>query len=776
MADNLQRRRILVNGIVQGVGFRPFVYNLARRYGLAGTVVNTSSGVEIEIEGIELDHFENSLKNDLPPQAMLSSFSTEVIPVCNDTDFSIGFSQAVGRVATQIAPDLAICSDCLRELFAPDDRRYLYPFINCTNCGPRFSIVTSIPYDRGNTAMRRFEMCDDCRAEYEDPADRRFHAQPNACFECGPRLSLCGSDGKEISGAEQLVARAAGLLRDGGILAVKGLGGFHLACDAGNEEAVRLLRRRKNREEKPLAVMAADPAMVRRLCRLDRDEAGAFLSPAAPIVVAAACADNGIAPSVAPFTDKLGVMAAYTPLHHLLLRQFGTPLVMTSANLSEEPICIDNREALARLAGIADYFLIHDRDIHMRGDDSVVMKMAGRIRPLRRSRGYVPRPIPVNGDGPRVLAVGGELKNTVCLLKGNQAFPSQHLGDIKNLEAFGFFKEGIHHLQKIFEVEPELVVHDLHPAYLSTRWAREEQGLPVLAVQHHHAHLAACLAENHHDGPALGIILDGSGYGPDGTVWGGEILVGDFKGFKRYGCLEPMPLPGGDAAVKAPWRTAVAYLDRAFEGDSPNPPYLSEPLILSLSKDLPFMAAHDIEPILEMVKKKINSPLTSSCGRLFDAVAAISGGRQTIAYEGQAAIELMEAAGRGEEEPAYRWDIAPKDDILYVGIRALIRQVAEDVAAGISLAVISRRFHRTLIEMLAGAAERVRSVTALNTVALSGGSFNNYLLLEGLLGLLEDKGFEVLTHQQLPAGDGCLSLGQAMIGRQFLFNKKSGLP
>ncbi|MDF1578415.1 MAG: carbamoyltransferase HypF [Desulfobulbales bacterium] len=755
MADNLQRRRIVVNGIVQGVGFRPFVYNLARRYGLVGTVSNTSAGVEIEIEGIDLDRFENSLKNDLPPQAVLSSFATEVIPLRNYTEFSIGLSRGVGRVSTQIAPDLAVCPDCLRELFDPDDRRYLYPFINCTNCGPRYSIVTGIPYDREKTAMRRFEMCDDCRAEYEDPADRRFHAQPNGCPECGPRISLCGSDGREIAGAEQVVARAAGLLRDGGILAVKGLGGFHLACDARNEETVRLLRHRKNREEKPLAVMAADLEMARRLCRLDRDEEGALLSPAAPIVVAAARGDNGIAPSVAPFTDKLGVMVSYTPLHHLLLREFGGPLVMTSGNLSEEPICIDNREALARLAGIADYFLVHDRDIYMRGDDSVVMKMAGRIRPLRRSRGYVPRPIPVNGDGPRVLAVGGELKNTVCLLKENQAFPSQHLGDIKNLEAFGFFKEGIHHLQEIFEVEPELVVHDLHPDYLSTRWAGEQGILPVLAVQHHHAHLASCLAENRHDGPAIGIILDGSGYGQDGTVWGGEILVGDFSGFTRYGCLEPMPLPGGDAAVKAPWRTAVAYLDMAFEGNLP---------------ELPFMADHDLGPIREMVRKNINSPLTSSCGRLFDAVAAMSGGRQTIAYEGQAAIELMEAAGRGGKEPAYRWDIISIDDILYPGLRALIRQVAEDVASGISQAIISRRFHRTLIEMLVGAAERVREQTGLDTVVLSGGSFNNYLLLEGLIGHLEGKGYNVLVHRQLPAGDGCLSLGQAVIGRSWLLN------
>ncbi len=752
---SIERRRILVNGIVQGVGFRPFVYNLARRYGLTGTVLNTSSGVEIEIEGTGLDHFEHSLKRDPPPQAVLSSFASEVIPLCNDTEFSIGFSLGVEKVSTQIAPDLALCPDCLRELFDPNDRRYLYPFINCTNCGPRYSIVTGIPYDREKTAMRRFEMCDQCRAEYEDPANRRFHAQPNACPDCGPRLGLRDNSGKMIASAEEVVIRAAELLREGKIVAVKGLGGFHLACDAKNDAAVRRLRQRKHREEKPLAVMTADLEVARGLCCLDRDEEEALLSPAAPIVIAAARGDHGMAPSVAPLTDKLGVIVAYTPLHHLLLREFGGVLVMTSGNLSEEPICIDNREAVDRLANIADYFLVHDRDIYMRGDDSVVMKMAERIRPLRRSRGFVPRPVALSGDGPQVLAVGGELKNTVCLLKGDQAFPSQHLGDIKNLEAFRFFREAIDHLREIFEAEPELVVHDLHPAYHSTGWAREEQELPVLAVQHHHAHLAACLAENRKEGPAIGIILDGSGYGSDGTIWGGEILVGDFSGFTRYGCLEPMPLPGGDAAVKAPWRTAVAYLEKAFSGSLP---------------DLPFMAEHDIGPIREMVQRGINSPLTSSCGRLFDAVAAMSGGRQTIAYEGQAAVELMEAAGRDGGDSAYRWDIVPKNDILWLGVRGLIRQVADDVLRGVSRPAISRRFHRTLIEMLAGAAERVREQTELDTVALSGGSFNNYLLLEGLIGHLEGKGFEVLVHRQLPAGDGCLSLGQAVIGRSWLLN------
>jgi len=759
MPDNVQRRRIVVNGIVQGIGFRPFVYNLAHSLGLTGLVINTSAGVKIEAEGASsgLDDFETSLKNDLPPQAILTSFASHVIPLCHDKTFTIGFSQENEKASTQIAPDLALCPDCLRELFDPNDRRYLYPFINCTNCGPRYSIVTGIPYDREKTAMRHFAMCADCRREYEDLSNRRFHAQPNACPDCGPQLDLCDSDGQVIARAGQVPAKAAELLATGKILAVKGLGGFHLAVGAANEATVRELRRRKGREEKPLAVMAGDIDMARRLCRLDQIEVEALLSYAAPIVIAAARGDSGVAPSVAPFTDKLGVMLAYTPLHHLLLREFGGPLVMTSANLSEEPICIDNREAMERLAEIADYFLVHDRDIYMRGDDSVVMQIAGEIRTLRRGRGYVPRPIGLKDGGPQVLAVGGELKNTVCLLKGDQALLSQHLGDIKNLEAFKFFREAIAHLREIFEAEPQLVVHDLHPAYLSTGWAREEQGLPVLAVQHHHAHLAACLAENRKDGPAIGIILDGSGYGPDGTIWGGEVLVGDFNGFKRYSCFEPMPLPGGDAAVKAPWRTAVAYLEKTFEGTLP---------------DLPFLLDHDIEPIREMVRKAFNSPMTSSCGRLFDAVAAMSGGRQVIAYEGQAAIELMEAADRNGEELPYRWDITQKDDIFYMGVRCLIRQIGADVLAGSPQALISLRFHRTLVEMLADSAERVRKVTGLTTVALSGGSFNNYLLLDGLIRLLGAKGFEVLAHQQLPAGDGCLSLGQAVIGRQHLWNTK----
>jgi hydrogenase maturation protein HypF len=754
MPDKIHRRKIMVNGVVQGVGFRPFVYNLARRCGLTGSVANNSPGVKVEVEGHapELDRFEKSLQEELPAQALLVDYRSEDVPAVGTQDFVIDLSEVSGRAATLVAPDLALCRDCLAELFDPADRRYRYPFINCTNCGPRYSIVTGIPYDRAATAMRHFEMCEDCHREYRDPTDRRFHAQPNACPICGPQISLCDGGGSTVAQGPQVVIKAAELLTEGRVLAIKGLGGFHLAVDAGNEDAVRLLRQRKGREEKPLAVMVADLDKARRLCLLNQTEAEALTSASAPILLAPIRSDNGVASSVAPFVSKLGVMLAYTPLHHLLLREFAGPLVMTSGNLSEEPICIDNNEAVARLAGIADYFLSHDREIYMRSDDSVVVEMAGKIRPLRRGRGYVPRPIQLATGGPQVLAVGGELKNTVCLLKDDQAFPSRHLGDIKNLGAYGFFQETIVHLQKIFEAGPQLVVHDLHPAYLSTRWAREEQNLPILAVQHHHAHLAACLAENQAEGPAIGIILDGSGYGPDGTIWGGEILTGDFSGFQRHGCLEPMPLPGGDAAVKAPWRTALAYLDMAYDGSGPV---------------LPFLAEHDSGPVREMLRHNLNCPLTSSCGRLFDAVEAVSGGRQVIAYEGQAAIELMEAAGQDIAEPYY-WDIVENGDIFHLGVRGLIHQVAAEVAAGATRQSISRRFHRTLVEMLAGAAERVRDGSAINTVVLSGGVFNNYLLLEGLIALLEAKGFEVLTHSQLPAGDGCLALGQAMIGRQYL--------
>jgi hydrogenase maturation protein HypF len=602
--------------------------------------------------------------------------------------------------------------------------------------------------------MHRFKMCEECQREYDQPADRRFHAQPNACPVCGPQLSLCDKDGLVMAQKDEALTEAARLLAKGEILAIKGLGGFHLACDATDEDTVRRLRQRKNREEKPLAVMVSDIKAARQLCDSSPLTEKELCSPAAPIVIARARGNNGLAPSVAPSTSMLGVMLAYTPLHHLLLEEFSRPLVMTSGNFSEEPICIDNDEAFGRLAGIADHFLIHDRDIYMRSDDSVMIEMGDRLRTLRRGRGYVPGPIQLD-DGPSVLAVGGELKGAICLTKGDQAFPGQHLGDIKNLEAYSFLQETIAHLGRIFEVEPQLVVHDLHPAYLSTRWATEEQDLPVLAVQHHHAHLASCLAENGSSGPAIGIILDGTGYGADRTIWGGEILLGDLRDCKRIGCLEPMPLPGGDAAIKAPWRTALAYLERSFAGEE--------------EMNLPFLDGHDTGPVREMLRHDLNCPLTSSCGRLFDAVEAMSGGRQTIAYEGQAAIELMEAAGRKTAKP-YNWDIIENGDIFHLELRSLVRQIAGDIATGEKRSLISRRFHSTLAEMMVGAAKRAREIYDINSVVLSGGVFNNYLLLETLGMLLAENDFEVLTHALVPAGDGGVSLGQAVIGRKWLLD------
>ncbi len=749
-----ERRRLHVNGIVQGVGFRPFVYRLAKQYQLTGFVCNSASGVEIEVEGPadRLPDFIHDLKTKAPPLASYSAVTAESVATVGDPLFVIRASDAHGKVATLIPPDIAVCEDCLAELFDPTDRRYRYPFANCTNCGPRYTIIENIPYDRPFTSMRHFAMCDDCRSEYHDPADRRFHAQPNACPVCGPHVTLFDADQTVIAEKEEAIDRTIALLGQGDIVAIKGLGGFHLAVDATNSKAVQRLRERKGREEKPLAVMVRDQETAQRYCAFDAASLAALTSPQSPIVLAPKKHPHALADTVAPGTDRFGVMLPYTPLHHLLFDSDLTALVMTSANYSEEPICIGNDEAFSRLGEIADYFLLHNRDIYLRSDDSVVWSMGGRMRTIRQSRGYVPRPITLAADGPPVLGVGAELKNTICLLKDQQALVSQHVGDLKNLEAYDFFKKTIDHLVRIFEVEPELAVHDLHPVYLSTRWAEEQNKLPVLAVQHHHAHLAACLAENGAEGPAIGLILDGTGYGTDGTIWGGEVLVGDLLRFERYGHFEPMPLPGGDAAVEAPWRTAVAYLHEAYDGELP---------------DLPFLAMHDIGPIVEMAAKRFNSPLTSSCGRLFDAVAALSGGRQTIRYEAQAAIEFMQACQDLDNKP-FPFEIENGKNGLILSVRAIIRAAAEAVRGGASFAEISARFHRTLIDLFLKVALRASRETGIKTVALSGGVFQNRLLFEGVLPVLKENGMEVLTHAELPTNDGCMSFGQAVIGRKHL--------
>lgn len=754
MSETILRRKITIKGLVQGVGFRPFVYHLAQDLGLSGSIVNSSQGVLVEVQGgaTALENFAKQLQSQKPPQAAISSYQILDIPVAGDGGFVILSSDHSGAAATLISPDLATCPECLAELFDPADRRYLYPFINCTNCGPRYTIISDIPYDRSSTTMSGFAMCAHCRHEYDDPSDRRFHAQPNACPECGPVVSLLDGKGHWIADGSDAISSLCAMLRAGKSVAVKGLGGFHLAVDAANDEAVHTLRRRKGREEKPLAVMFTDLLQAKQAAILPNQLASLLQSPAAPIVLARKRGGCRLSPNVAPRTGLLGIMLPYTPVHHLILKQFKKAVVMTSGNLSEEPICIKNEEAVARLSGIADGFLVHNRDILIRSDDSVLMEGSGAPLFFRRSRGFCPNPIGLAESGPQVLATGGELKNTVCLLKEDNAFVGQHHGDLENLEAYTFFQETIGHLGHIFEIRPELVVHDLHPGYLSTRWATEEQDLPLLGVQHHHAHLASCLAENREPGPAIGIILDGTGYGTDKTIWGGEILVGDFSGFERKCSLEPMLLPGGDAAIKAPWRTALSYLHAAYDGTIPEANRFFGP---------------DVKPVLEMIENKVNCLVCTSCGRLFDAVAAISGGRQTIGYEGQAAIELMEQA-RGEGNTTYPWVIEEKNDLFRISVRSLIRQVAEDAASGADQADISSRFHRTLAQALAEAAVLVRSQCGLNKVVCSGGVFNNYLLTQILTDLLAQKGFEVLTHSQLPPGDGCLSLGQALIGRQHL--------
>jgi hydrogenase maturation protein HypF len=748
------RKKIMVNGIVQGVGFRPFVYKLAQQYLLTGSVANTSRGVEIEVEGPEstLDSFLNDLQTRTPPLAVLEKAEISALTPQGDQAFVILSSSSPGRVATQIAPDVAVCGECLTELFTADDRRYLYPFINCTNCGPRYTIIENIPYDRPSTSMRDFTMCSDCLAEYHDPTSRRFHAQPNCCPVCGPRAALHTPDRQCVAMAEKAVTSARNLLMQGHILAVKGLGGFHLAVDATNEAAVAELRRRKGREEKPLAVMVATRRKAMEVCLLNDEEITILTSPASPIVLARKKRRPGLADGIAPGTELFGIMLPYTPLHHLLMNEGPEALVMTSGNISDEPICIGQDEAFTRLASIADFFLIHNRGIYLRNDDSVVINLAGKTRPIRRSRGYVPKALPVKSSGPPILALGGELKNSVCLLQNDQAVLSQHQGDLINLEAYAAFQKTIDHLLLIFEAQPALIVHDLHPQYLSSRWAAEQQKAPVLAVQHHHAHLAACLAENDAEEPAIGIIMDGTGYGTDATIWGGEVLIGDSSGFRRFACFEPLPLPGGEAAIREPWRLAVSWLYLTYGRRLP---------------DLPFLARHQAQPIIEITEKSINSPLTSSCGRIFDAVAAMSGGRTTIRYEAQAAIEFMQAAG-GQLNTPYAYDIVKVDDAWQIATRSLLQSVVHGLLAGESLTTVSRRFHRTLIDIFTDIAVRAGRDTGIKTIALSGGVFQNQLLFVNLIDILEKAGFIVLSHSLVPTNDGGLSLGQAMIGRNYL--------
>ncbi len=746
------RRRFLVRGIVQGVGFRPFVYTRACALGLSGFVGNSPRGVEIETQGplLSLDRFEQALNNEHPAMAQILEITSDSLPACREeTGFQIRPSDSQGAVTTLIAPDGAVCPDCLAEMHDPDDRRHQYPFTNCTQCGPRYTITRAIPYDRPQTTMASFAMCDQCRAEYLDPENRRFHAQPNCCPACGPHLTLILPDGGVLAKNEAALAETRGALRQGKIVAIKGLGGFHLAVTAGSEEAVARLRARKGREEKPLAIMVANLDCAEGICFLSPADRSLLGSAASPIVLSEKRPTDLLAGSVAPAASHFGVMLPYTPLHHLLFQEGISALVMTSANPSGEPLCINNNEAMRRLAGIADLLLIHDRDIFQPNDDSVVITIAGRPRFLRRSRGYVPRPVIIADTGAPVLAVGAELKNSICLLQGREALLSQHLGDLRNLPAHTLFQQSIDHLRRIFTCRPDIIAHDLHPDYLSSRWAEKQNGSTTVAIQHHHAHLAACLAENRCREPAIGIILDGTGLGHDGTIWGGEILIGDCRDSQRFGHLQQMPLAGGDRAIAEPWRAALGYLYSAFGQDIP---------------DLPFLAEHKTSPVLEILAKRVSCPVTSSCGRLFDAVAAMAGGRQRVSYEAQAAIEFMQDGGEATGKP-FAWEITEQKGVQILLLEPLIRTITQALQNGESRGAISRRFHATLAAMFTAAAVRARRKTGIKTVALSGGVFQNQVLLPAMLEALTRQGFNVLTHSLVPANDGGISLGQALAAR-----------
>ncbi len=772
-----------MEGIVQGVGFRPFVYALASGLSLGGLVGNDADGVFAEVEGTPaaIGEFLRLLEADAPPLARVTGVRTWAMEPDGSAGFSIVASQPNGPGAPRqalVSADTATCADCLREMADQADRRFGYPFINCTNCGPRFTIVRDVPYDRARTTMARFTMCPACAAEYRDPGNRRFHAEPTCCPACGPALTLAGRPGTAMSygtvaggapdggtpggpgpagarAAADALAAAAVMLREGHVLAIKGLGGYHLAADAASEKAAAALRERKHREDKPFAVMVADVAAARELCAVNEAAATVLGSPRRPIVLLPRRPGTAVAEPVAPGNRQLGIMLPYTPLHHLLLAAVAGPMVLTSGNTSDEPIAYRDDDAFARLGAVADFFLTHDRAIHIRTDDSVTREFRGREMVLRRSRGYVPEPVTVGFAFRRpVLACGAELKNTFCLAKGNRAVVSPHIGDLENAETLRSFTEGIEHLRRLFGIDPQVVAYDLHPDYLSTKYALDLDGADLVGVQHHHAHIASCLADNGESGPVIGVAFDGTGYGPDGTIWGGEFLVADLAEFRRVGHLVPVPMPGGAAAVRQPWRMAAAYLDAAFPGGGPGPGW---PCALDVIR----RNEGRWGDVLTLARKGINAPVTSSAGRLFDAVSALLGVRDTINYEGQAAIE-MEQLANPAERGAYRAGIEPGEPFRIKGAD-LVRQAAEDLARGSERAVIAARFQRGIVRLIEDGCATIRGRHGLETVALSGGVFQNVTVLGEAVARLEARGFRVLTHARVPCNDGGISLGQAVV-------------
>lgn len=792
-------KKITIKGVVQGVGFRPFIFRHAAKHQIKGWIINTSSGVEMEIEGTinNIERFISTLEAEAPPISQIESILIE------DGEFK-GFESFEIRESRKdfgyqlISPDIALCPDCLKELFDPKDRRYLYPFINCTNCGPRFTIIQDIPYDRASTTMSAFPMCPTCLAEFNDPLNRRFHAQPNACPVCGPQIFLTNSEGVKID-TDNVITRTAKYLREGKIIAIKGLGGFHLACDAQNEQAIETLRERKNRPHKPFALMMLDMQQIKKHCEVSKEEEDLLCSPQTPIVLLKR-RDKSIIPySVAPNNNYLGVMLPYTPIHHLLMREFQEPLIMTSGNLSEEPIVYDNQDALDRLGRLADFFLFNNRDIYTCYDDSVFMVFEGKPYPIRRARSYAPSPIKISRFNNKVvLACGADLKNTFCFLKDNYAFLSQHNGDLEDFRTFYNYQRNIDIYKKIFRVEPDIICSDLHPDYYSTSFASEFQDkLPSEKVQHHHAHIASCMAENGLNETVIGISFDGLGLGTDGNLWGGEFLITDYKTFQRYAHLEYLPVPGGDKATKYPYRLAYSYI-KTLLGFIPN--------------DLPVFKniTQEEKSIIEsQIEKGINSPLTSSCGRLFDAVSSLLNICQEVTYEGQAAIELEMVSEKSslvdefypfsicsfsskeklyfnnhpnnmiwenqsmtvypkslkevsyfQKEEPYLMSNQPKYQIC---LKELFGSIYQDIICGNSPADIGLKFHYTVALMILHLSIIIRKETNINKVVLSGGCFQNRLLLNLSLNLLRKYNFETFIHGQVPTNDGGISLGQAVI-------------
>jgi len=749
--------RIRVRGVVQGVGFRPFVYRLAHRYNLNGWVRNTSGSVDIEVEGAEkaVRNFLSDLEDKAPPVARIESIEATFHTPRGYTGFQIEPSLSRGGQYQLVSPDIATCDDCKEEIFSSDDRRFGYPFTNCTNCGPRFTIIEDIPYDRPKTTMRKFKMCPRCQREYDDPLDRRFHAQPNACPDCGPGLELVDSEGRTVE-SKDVIRKASKLLKEGKILAVKGLGGFQLACDATSQEAINILRDRKRRPSKPLAVMMATIKEIEKHCLVSKEEKELLESPQCPIVLLRWKKGSSISSAVAPNLKYLGVMLPYTPLHHLLLRETGLPLVMTSGNLSEEPIASDNDEALRRLRGIADYFLLHNRDIYARYDDSVYMVEDGQPMAVRRARGYAPYPVFLPFKVKQILACGAEDKNTFCLTRDEHAFLSQHIGDMENEETLEHFENTIQLYKKLFRIEPEIIAYDMHPEYLATKYAVEagaSSSLKLVPVQHHHAHIAGCLAENGVKERVIGVAFDGTGYGTDGTLWGGEFLLADWKDFERVGHFEYVPLPGGAAAIKKPYRLALSYLYTLLGDD-----FSLEGLPLGDIKTA------EIEIIKQQLKRKINSPLTSSAGRLFDAVSALVGVRGEIDYEAQAAIELeMLAPDKIDKAGAYPFSIEVEGGMRVVKLKELLAGVVGDVRNKVPTPEISLKFHRTMANITVEMCKLIAEDSGIKRVGLSGGVFQNRLLLKLAVAALRREGFEVLSHRLVPANDGGISLGQAVV-------------